>query len=73
MFRRSFMATLTTEQTQEGVGIRELARRFGVSAPVLYDLARQDKLPGCRRIGEKRFICHIPTFRQWLESGGRAE
>ncbi|MBI4299112.1 MAG: helix-turn-helix domain-containing protein [Chloroflexi bacterium] len=67
------MNTQLSKPTQEGASIRELARRFGVSAPVLYELARQDRLPGCRRIGEKRFVVHVPSFQQWLESGGRAE
>ena len=67
------MSTSFAESVPEGASIREIARRFKVSPPVLYDLARRDKLPGCRRLGEKRFVVHVATFRQWLESGGRAE
>ena len=67
------MTTSVSKSEPEGASIREIARRFKVSPPVLYDLARKDKLPGCRRLGEKRFVVHVATFRQWLESGGRGE
>ena len=67
------MATVVSGEIQEGVSIRALARIFNVSPPVLYELARKNELPGCRRLGAKRFVVHVATFRKWLESGGRGE
>lgn len=48
--------------------IPELARWTGVSESLLYSLANQGKLPGCRRLSS-RFIVHVETFEAWLMSG----
>jgi predicted DNA-binding transcriptional regulator AlpA len=48
--------------------IPELARCTGVSESLLYSLANEGKLPGCRRLSS-RFIIHIETFENWLKAG----
>ena len=50
--------------------IPELSRWTGLSESLLYSLANEDRLPGCRRIGEKRFLVHLDTFESWLKEGG---
>ena len=49
--------------------IPEIARQTGLGESLLYDLANLGKLPGCRRVGTKRFLVHIETFENWLRSG----
>lgn len=50
------------------VSIPILARQTGVSESLLYQMANQGRLPGCRRVG-KRFLVHLETFEEWLKSG----
>ena len=57
-----------TAQQPPGASIAELARDYGVSESVLYALAKQGKLPGCRRLS-KRFVVHRGIFEEWLKSG----
>jgi predicted DNA-binding transcriptional regulator AlpA len=57
-----------SEQSRAGTSIPELAAEFGVSEALLYSLANQNKLPGCRRLG-KRFVIHRLTFEAWLAEG----
>ena len=64
------MATEITP-TNLGATIPELAAVYGVSESLLYRLANEDKLPGCRRLGS-RFVCMRSEFEQWLRSGGKA-
>ena len=49
--------------------IPEIARQTGLGESLLYGLANLGKLPGCRRVGSKRFLVHIETFENWLRSG----
>ena len=39
-----------------------------ISESSLYERAKQGSLPGCRRVGH-RFLCHVPKFFAWLQSG----
>ena len=48
--------------------IPELAVEYGVSESLLYSLANQSLLSGCRRLG-KRFVVHRATFEQWIAEG----
>lgn len=48
--------------------IPDLARWTGLSESLLYPLANQSRLPGCRRIS-KRFIVHVETSESWLKAG----
>ena len=57
-----------SEVNRPGASIPELSVRYPVSQALLYRLANEGQLPGCRRLG-KRFIVHLPTFESWLESG----
>ena len=50
--------------------IPELSQWTGLSESLLYSLANEHRLPGCRRIGEKRFLVHLDTFENWLKEGG---
>lgn len=52
--------------------IPELARWTGVSESLLYSLANEGKLPGCRRLST-RFVVHVETFENWLKSGNGEE
>lgn len=63
-------ASENTEQKAKKVAasIPELAVEYGVSESLLYSLANQNRLPGCRRLG-KRFLVHRATFEQWLADG----
>lgn len=56
------------QQGRPGASIPELALEYGTSESLLYALANQGKLPGCRRLG-KRFVIHRATFEAWVKSG----
>ena len=56
-------------ETKTGASIPQLAEEYGTSEALLYDLANRGKLPGCRRLGQKRFVVHRETFEQWLKGG----
>jgi len=49
--------------------IPQLSEWTGLSESLLYQLANEARLPGCRRIGQKRFLVHVGTFEEWLKSG----
>lgn len=53
--------------------IPEIARQTGLGESLLYGLANIGKLPGCRRVGSKRYLVHIATFEDWLKSGAGDE
>ena len=53
--------------------IPELAQQTGLGESLLYGLANLGKLPGCRRVGAKRFLVHLETFEDWLKSGAGEE
>jgi predicted DNA-binding transcriptional regulator AlpA len=57
-----------TDNMRRSVSIPELARMHGVSEALLYRLAGERRLPGCRRVGH-RFIVHLETFEEWVKSG----
>ena len=57
-------------RTKPGATIPELAEAWGVSETLLYRLANEDRLPGCRRLGY-RFVCHRGEFEEWLRTGGK--
>ncbi len=56
------------QQKPVACSIPELALEYGVSESLLYSLANQGSLPGCRRLG-KRFLIHTETFEGWLKEG----
>lgn len=56
------------QKDRPGVSIPRLAAEWGVSEALLYSLANQGRLPGCRRLG-KRFVVHRDTFASWMQSG----
>ena len=63
----------TSESTEQkarkvAASIPELAIEYGVSESLLYSLANQNLLSGCRRLG-KRFVIHRATFEQWIAEG----
>ena len=59
---------VTDQKDRPGASIPELALEYGTSESLLYNLANQGKLPGCRRLG-KRFVVHRETFEDWLKGG----
>ena len=59
---------VTHAGTPLAVSIPELARRTGLSEGLLYQMARESRLPGCRRFNS-RFAIHLETFEEWLKSG----
>jgi len=59
-------------QHRPGVSIPELAEDYGLSESLLYTLARQGKLPGCRRLG-RRFLVLRVEFEEWLRRGAGDE
>ena len=56
------------QERRRGASIPEMALEYGVSEALLYGLANQGRLPGCRRLG-KRFVIHRATFEAWVKSG----
>mgnify|MGYP003628709460 CR=1 FL=1 len=58
----------TSQHQTKGTSIPEMAANYQVSESLLYSLANQNQLPGCRRLG-RRFVIHRPTFEQWLAEG----
>jgi len=56
------------QANKTGMSIPQLAAEYGTSESLLYNLANQGNLPGCRRLG-KRFVIHRETFEDWLKGG----
>ena len=56
------------ENMPRSVSIPDLARIHAVSEALLYRLAGESRLPGCRRLGH-RYLVHLETFEEWLKSG----
>ena len=54
---------------RKAASIPELAKEYGLSESLLYGLANESRLPGCRRVGSKRFLVHLETFDAWLADG----
>lgn len=69
------MDTATRERLSRRIAasIPEIAQQTGLGESLLYGLANLGKLPGCRRIGSKRFLVHIETFENWLRAGAGDE
>ena len=59
---------ITKPGNNNGTSIPQIAIDYHVSETLLYSLANQNKLPGCRRLG-RRFVIHRPTFEAWLAEG----
>ena len=57
-------------QNKRGATIPELAADYGLSESLLYRLANENKLPGCRRLGY-RFVFLRDEFENWLKAGGK--
>lgn len=57
-----------TDKIRLSVSIPQLAKLHGVSEALLYRLAGESDLPGCRRIGH-RFVVHVETFENWMKAG----
>ena len=53
-----------------GANISQLAQESGLSESYLRRLAKENRLPGCRRLGW-RYICHRQEFENWLKAGGQ--
>ena len=47
------------------ISIQELAPMPGISEAILYKMANQGTLPGCKRMG-KRFVIVLAVFEKWL-------
>ena len=60
---------MVTHEGRVGVSIPELSQITGVSESVYYGLAAENRLTGCRRVGTKRYLVHLPTFMRWLQEG----
>ena len=62
----------TSEQAPRKVlgGFNDLHQMSGLSTSFLRRLAKEDRLPGCRRLGW-RYICHLEEFEEWFRSGGK--
>ncbi len=59
---------------RRGASIPQLAAMYQVSEGLLYNLANEGKLPGCRRLAggdgsRGRFVVHLETFEAYLASG----
>lgn len=50
--------------------IEECAEALGICRATAYMLARQGSLPGCVRLGDKRFIVSKVALYKFLETGG---
>ena len=52
------------------LSLDEAAILTGISRSLLFRLANEGRLPGCRRLpGSRRFLLHFPTFEGWVKSG----
>lgn len=63
-----------SSEIRRGASIPQVAAMYQVSEGLLYKLANEGKLPGCRRLGggdggRGRFIVHLETFEAYLASG----
>lgn len=59
---------ITKEPPPIGMSITDAAAQAGVSPATLYQLAKENRLPGARRIGH-RIIIHRAQFEEWLRDG----
>jgi len=51
-------------------GFNDVHAMCGLSTSFLRKLAKQGRLPGCRRLGW-RYIIHLEEFEEWFRSGGK--
>lgn len=51
--------------------IKECAEALGICRATCYGLAREGCLPGCIRLGDKRFIVSRVALLKFLETGGK--
>ena len=62
-----------TTAVRRGLSIPQLSAMYGISEGLLYRLANEGNLPGCRLLGgdtgRGRFLVHIETFEAWLSEG----
>lgn len=49
--------------------VREAARLLGIGKNLAYDLARQGKLPGALRLGDKRIVVSKAALDRALNAG----
>ena len=52
------------------ISVAEAAAQLGISRNLGYTLAREGKLPGAIRLGEKRIIVSRARFEAWLNGNG---
>ena len=51
----------------ETVSVESAARRLGIGRQLAYELARQGKLPGARRLG-RRIVVSLRALEKYLEA-----
>ena len=62
---------MVTKSERLTMTIEECAEALGICRATAYMLARQGSLPGCIRLGDKRFIVSRVALLKFLETGGK--
>jgi excisionase family DNA binding protein len=60
------IAMTTTREDKQLLSIREAARVLGLTPWVAYRLARERRLPGLVRLGERRIYVRRAALEAWL-------
>ena len=61
---------MVTKQSERlTMTIEECAEALGICRATCYGLAREGRLPGCFRLGDKRLIVSRIAFLRFLETG----
>ena len=58
-----------TKKINMTMTVLEAAEEAGVSESTIYMMAKENRLPGARRIGSKRIVIHREVFEEWLRTG----
>jgi excisionase family DNA binding protein len=61
------IAMTTTREDKQLLSIREAARVLGLTPWVAYRLARERRLPGLVRLGERRVYVRRAILEAWLQ------
>ena len=54
----------------ETLKVRQAAGILNISVGLAYDLARRGQLPGCFRLGQRRFLVSRRALETFLAAGG---